>query len=53
MAQEDPGRVVCLVQPDGPAEICNGLIMVSSKAVEVACTVAIMESHFGVWWRAK
>ena len=39
VAQEDPGRVVDLVQPDSPSEIRNGLIVVSTKTVEVACSI--------------
>ena len=52
VAEEDPGRVVCLVQPDGTAKICNGLIMVTSKAVEVACTI-VYKNGVGVCWSAE
>lgn len=37
MAQQDPGRVVCLVESDGTSEVSNGFIMVPPQTVEVTC----------------
>ena len=36
MSEQDPGRVVMVVQPHGPAEVDDGHLMVSPQAVEVA-----------------
>ena len=39
--EQDPGRVVRLVETNGPPKVGNGLVVVSTQTVEVACRASM------------
>ena len=45
MPEQDPRRVVCLVETNGPPEVGNGLVVVSTQTVEVACMQGVDGSY--------
>ena len=56
MTHEYPGRVIVFVEPDGPPEVGNGLVVVPSQAVKIAYIAMVDHSthtvvYSQVWQR--